>query len=704
MLRRYKLSAASLSIAVIYGVVPVTFVSQPAAARALNTDTTGGGQSAAPATNGWLLTPVDSLFKSPFGDYATAPSGNAPASAGGDDDALRVEDVTVEGNRLVPSEDILGVMKTKRGDRFNRDQVMQDLKAVNNMGYFDDRTLQAIPEMAGSGVLLKIRVQENAPVTGFAFQGNTVVSSDELVKVFSDQLGKPQNLTQLSAAIDKVEQAYHQKGYMLARVVDVKDDPDGNVGIKVDEGTISNVQIVGNKKTKDFIIRRAIKLKAGQVYNERELTSDLRKLYGNGYFQDIRRSLVPDPNNPDKYTLKVEVDEKRTGSIGLGGGVDTLTGPFGSASFSDNNFQGRGQVLSMRAQVGMGMMNGMTNSLANGGTPFLPTQTGVRMYNVNATWIEPSLGGTNTSLAVSGFGQNYASMLVQSAMQQSIGFTTTLSKPLGNNMSASLAMGIQQTSMKAIGDSIIPASGNVLPNLMVRAEQLGYAKTFQQAYLVAEQTRATQLKGGLYAPATPTLWYNTTNSRFDPTQGTSIKLTGGPSIGITAPTFAKLGASMSKYYQITQGTTLAVNVQAGTELGNVPQFANFMLGGFNGLRGYKQFSNLGTGTSMLMSSVEIRRHLPFLPKGNNHSMGGKVLKYIDKNVRWDTFFDVGGVGGNTFVNNMYSMNNWGAAVGVGLRINIPMLGLIRLDYGFPLLSTAMGNFTPRLTVGFGDKF
>src|SRR6185295_4082727 len=117
------------------------------------------------------------------------------------------------------------------------------------------------------------------------------LSNEDLAKLFSDQLGKPQNLTQLSQAIDKVEQTYHEKGFTLARVTDVKDDPGGSVHLQIDEGVINSVQIVGNKKTKDFIVRNAIKAKPGAVYNEKNLTADLRKLYANGYFQDIRRSL-----------------------------------------------------------------------------------------------------------------------------------------------------------------------------------------------------------------------------------------------------------------------------------------------------------------------------------------------------------------------------------------------------------------------------
>lgn len=632
---------------------------------------------------------------------ATTSDATPTATAVPDGD-LTVEDVTVEGNRLVPSEDILNVVKTRRGDKFDREQVMRDLKAVNGMGYFDDRSLQAIPEMGGNGVLLKIRVQENAPVTQFAFQGNTVLSNEDLSKLFADQLGKPQNLTQLSQSIDKVEQAYHDKGYMLARVVDVKDDPDGSVGIKVDEGQISEIKITGNKKTKDFIIRHAIKLKAGEVYNERQLTQDLRKLYGNGYFQDIRRSLSPDPNNPDKYTLKVEVDEKRTGSIGLGGGIDTANGPFGSFSFGDNNFLGRGQSLNFSSQIGTGMMNGVTNSVNNGATTFLPT--GMKTYNISADWIEPSLRGTNTSLGVSAFGRMFGSTMVSDAGQRTIGSSVTLSRPVGNNMSASLSFSGEQTSLKDYANSVaFDPTNSVMTGLEQRALQLGHAYDGASAYRFAQSIRNQQLKGGLYLSVAPTLQRDTRDDRFDPHKGMNARITASPSLGLTGSSFGKIGASVSKYYAVTKETTLAVNVQGGQGFGSVPAFAQYRLGGFNGMRGYRMFSDLGTGSGMLMGSVELRHKIP-LPHGDKNSVAGHIVHYMDKNVRAVAFSDFGAVSGNGLINSMYSMSNMGASVGFGLRINVPMIGVVRLDYGLPLLSTATGHFIPRFTFGFGDKF
>ena len=608
--------------------------------------------------------------------------------------SLMVDTIKVEGNRLVSTEDILQVIKTKPGDRFNRDTVLEDLKAINSLGYFDERNLQVVPELNGSGVLLKIRVTENAPITQFAFSGNNVLDSQEITKIFTEQMGKPQNLSALSSAIDKVEQTYHEKGYVLARVTDVRNDPDGTIGLNINEGQIEKVEISGNKKTKDFIIRQAIKTKAGMVYNEKTLTNDLRKLFANGYFQDIKRSLVPSANNQDKYVLKVEVQEKRSGSVGLGGGVDTLAGPFGSFTLADNNFRGRGESLSLSTQMGSGFFGSVNNTLNNGGVGFIPNMT---TYQMQADYVVPNVGGTGTNMTVSGFGRDMGSFMIQQSMQRTLGTSVNFSKDLGNNFSANLGLIGDNTSLKDYSSFF--SNQNIMSSMFSRALSTGAANTPAQALLLSGAVRENQLKGGTFATVSPSINYDTRDSTVDPTKGTLMRLSASPSLGLASASFAKLGGSASKYVKVSKNITLATNIQAGTILGNAPQYAQYFMGGFNGLSGYRQFTDLGTGSSMLMGTAELRSRLPFLGRMDN-----KIAKAVDKHIKGVFFFNAGEVNGNSLTNSLLSRSNLGAAVGVGVRVNVPMLGVVRLNYGFPLLSSVMGHYTPRLTVGFGNQF
>jgi outer membrane protein assembly factor BamA len=227
----------------------------------------------------------------------------------------------------------------------------------------------------------------------------------------------------------------------------------------------------------------------------------------------------------------------------------------------------------------------------------------------------------------------------------------------------------------------------------------GAATTVAGADQLASAVRSQQLKGGVYASINPSLSRDTRDRAVDATSGSLVKVSASPSMGLTGNSFLKAGATASKYIPVTKETTLALNVQGGSGFGGIPGFAQYRLGGFNGMRGYRQFSDLGTGSSMMMITAEARHRIPGLNK-----IDSPVAKMIDEHVKLDTFFDAGAIGGNGLTNSLYSRGTMAASVGVGVRIKMPMVGMVRIDYGLPLISTLLGGHTPRLTVGFGEKF
>lgn len=614
-------------------------------------------------------------------------------SADSDPNALIVEGVTVEGNRIVPTEQILNVVKTRNGDKFDREQIAQDLKAINELGFFDDKNLQVTPELSSTGVLLKIRVQENAPVTDFSFGGNTIVKSEELAKLFANQLGKPQNLAQLSGTIDKIEQSYHEKGFTLARVVDVKDDPDGCVHLRIDEGVINSIQIVGNKKTKDFFIRAAIKSKPGSVYNEKQITADLRKLYSDGYFQDIKRSLTPSSSDQEKYDLKVEVVERNSQSASIGGGVDMRTGLSLNLSASDANFLGRGRYLGVKSQTGSGILNSFAGNLANGGTGFVPS---ARSYQIEGHYIDPHFRGTDTALSVNPFVRNTGSMIFDNSMQRAIGNSVSFNRKLNEKWDANFGFSGQNVALKSM-DALTNQSA-----IVQRVVQLNKANQ-ENALAYANDFRNKALTGGNFINVTPSLTRDTRDQLLNPHTGSRVQVAAGPTFDFSSASgFAKLSGNAAKYVPLGKDKTLALSVRGGTALGQMPQLANFAIGGFNGVRGYTPFSSLGNGSSMLMSSAEIRMAFP-LPKSNANSRLGAVTNIIRDKAGLFTYFDVGAVGGNSLYNQLYARSNFGASAGLGLRVQLPYVGLVKISGGMPLVAPLSGGkLIPRFNVGFGD--
>ncbi len=458
--------------------------------------------------------------------------------------------------------------------------------------------------------------------------------------------------------------------------------------MQINEGTISEIQISGNQKTKDFIIRNAITLKAGTVYNERVLTACLRKLYANGYFQDIRRTLQPSKAEPDKYVLKVEVDEKRTALASMNGGMDTVAGPFGSFNIGDSNFLGSGQQIAFRSQVGGGMMGSIANNVNNGGTPYLGNQP---TYNLSATWSDPNFMNTGNIATVQGFARNSNSMNVDYAMQRTFGTTVNFARQITPHVAASIGATADNTSLMDVGTINGNSAMSFLTN---RALAMG-APDNQTATMVAQNIRNQQLKGGAYLSVSPQIMYDTRDRAVDPTSGTTVRLTSTPSLGLTNSSFLRAGASVSKFVKVGEEKTLAFNVQAGTNVfGNMPQFSQYRLGGWYGVRGYQSFSALGTGTSMLMATAEYRFPLPFVPRRTA----------IGKHVKGFFFFDTGGVSGNSMINNYYLRSPIAASVGVGLRFNIPKVGLIQVAYGFPLIASIQGKMRPQFSLNFGERF
>ncbi len=145
-----------------------------------------------------------------------------------------------------------------RGDEYSRDLIQNDLKNIYQMGFFTEK-MKAVPIQNPDGSLtLKIILEENAPVTDFTIDGNTVISNDEILSFLEPLKGEPQNIDEINLAIQKIQEYYGSKGYILARVDSLYDDPDGTLNVHINEGEIDKILISGNDKTKDYIISRNI--------------------------------------------------------------------------------------------------------------------------------------------------------------------------------------------------------------------------------------------------------------------------------------------------------------------------------------------------------------------------------------------------------------------------------------------------------------
>jgi outer membrane protein assembly factor BamA len=218
---------------------------------------------------------------------------------------LHIRDIQIQGNQTIPSAEIMRVLKTQKGDIFFRDQLIEDLKAINRLGWFDEYGSQIDPQLVDGSIVLKINVEENPTVKRVVFKGNGDIGEKDLIPLFDHQIGRPQNIELIGKSIDKVEQHFRERGYVLARVVDVKDTGNGTFTIDLDEGVIGEIEIVAGQTLKGYLQKR-IRIKPGQIYNDRNLSNDLKNMNGDGFFQLLRRTLSASTADPSRYKLKVE--------------------------------------------------------------------------------------------------------------------------------------------------------------------------------------------------------------------------------------------------------------------------------------------------------------------------------------------------------------------------------------------------------------
>lgn len=216
---------------------------------------------------------------------------------------VTINEIKIVGNHRVSTDKIISVMSVRKGDAFSRDKVMDDLRAISRIGYFDDRKLDINPVLTDGGVVLTIKVVENPVIKRFVYKGNTKITNQDLDRLFAGQTGLPQNIDLLSKAIDNVEHWYHARGFVLAKVADVKDSPDGTTQIIIDEGKLSEVEITGVDASEKTAIARQISVRPGQIYNENNLIKLALKLLGQDCF-DIKRSIVPDKKG--SYILRLQ--------------------------------------------------------------------------------------------------------------------------------------------------------------------------------------------------------------------------------------------------------------------------------------------------------------------------------------------------------------------------------------------------------------
>jgi outer membrane protein insertion porin family len=575
-----------------------------------------------------------------------------------------VRRISFEGNYTFTDLELRKEMKVKpkgwfswltKSGRFESDQLDTDLDAIldfyRSRGFLRASSpgISRVPVGDGSvDLVINIVEGERYTVAGVGFGKMTVFKPEELYPSLTLVGDAPYSSKKMRADITMIRSFYGSRGYADVLVTpDIRDAGPNRVNItyKVTEGSrfkVGRVNIAGNTKTKDKVIRREIPLKPGDQFNTVELETTKTRLENLQYFSEVQAN--GSPGGSGYRDVNVLVEEKATGSVGIGVGFSSIDSVVGFLTLEQSNFDlfnpwnftGGGQRFSMNLRAGSERSD-FSVSLVE---PWFMDQ-------------QLALGGELFYKQSSYFSDYYE--------QTNIGGAVSLRKPLGpkSSIKGEYKLELVDIDSEVNNNSYFTPAG--VPD--------GNNSELSQDKIGGDFLRSAL--GVNYI-------YDGRDTGILPRTGHKVDL--GMTVaglGGDVETFT-VSAQGSQYWNLKWDTILSINgeIAAVDSFGDeVPVFERMFLGGGRTLRGF-EFRNVGPRDLGYTDSVY----------GGN-SLAYATVEYsvpIIESVRAVVFSD------NGFVNQDswdFNPSDLYSDVGIGIRLKLPISPLpLALDYAIPVLT------------------
>ncbi len=245
-------------------------------------------------------------------------------------------------------------------DTYDPDRMEYDKELLrefyHSVGFADARVISATAELSPTKThfTLIYSVEEGQKYKLGKIEVNNQmpdIDTTSIAKLITAKEGDTFNMTALEKIGEKISESLSDKGYPQVSVSPelTKDRNSQTVGVtflieKADKVFINKINITGNPKTSEKVIRREFKLQEGDVYNNTRKEKSERALRNLDYFEKISVQPVP-TKNAGRYDLNVDVQEKSTASISLDFGYNSQEGPFGQISLLERNLLGTGRIF-----------------------------------------------------------------------------------------------------------------------------------------------------------------------------------------------------------------------------------------------------------------------------------------------------------------------------------------------------------------------
>ena len=527
------------------------------------------------------------------------------------------------------------LIQSKPGSTVTVEGIRNDVASLGSIGVFSQirPVFVSVPE----GVKLTYQLVSNPVVKNVEFSGNTVFTSDYLKSIMQIPKDSVLNFVLVNQKLREIEDLYLKQGYMLVSIPNVQVSADGTLHIDISEGIVEDIVIVGNEKTKNYVITRELKLKKGKPFNKFLASRSMERLYNLGYFEDVNMKLLPGKTNEHDVIIEIDVIEQKTGIVTVGAGYSDADGTVGIIELGDTNFRGTGDKVNLHWEFG-GAGDGK---------------------NYTLSYTRPWFNDNGDSLGASIFNRIYEyddydanGDKVAEYDKRRKGWNLTWGHVSDEYRTNYFNF---ESSKESYDDHDGFETGEVMDKYL--------AKNNITDYHDSDWYKAIMDNFGTTNSFTFTHVFDNRDNYFNASKGRRISFAaqwGGHGLGGDYD-FYKFTAEGRFYKALGNGHILALRLMGGYIDGDVSYGNLFDLGGSDTLRGYEddQFK----GKKMYAATLEYRFPIAKKVQGVLFTDAGSTWGIDEGKIPWYTDDD---------------SLNW--SVGVGIRLQTP-IGPIRLDYG-----------------------
>ena len=595
----------------------------------------------------------------------------------------KIQEINFIGNKVFSESTLTGMMQLQVGgwlswytkdNLYSKQKLTADLETIRsyylNRGYLEfvieSTQVSITPDKKSIYLTISIKEGQKFTVQKVSLAGELLGKEAEMMQLVQLKQGDTFSSAKLTASTKAIADLLGSYGYAFATInpqPDIhREQSEVDLTLVVDPGRrvyVRQVNISGNAKTRDVVIRREMRQFESSWFDGDKIELSKKRLGRLGYFTENNVTTQDVPGSPDQVDVNVDVKEKPTGSVSLGAGYSSTEKVILTAGINQDNAFGTGQSIGLNA----------------------------------------ALGKVNQSLTLS----NYDPYFTEDGISRFSDVYYRTSKPL-------YYVGDPDYKIQSVGTDLkfgVPYSevDRVFFGTALEAYQISTTINTPQPYLNYAQSY------GISAPGYPAT-LNTYNipltagwardgrdSALIPSEGSLQQLSAEAGTPAGNMTYYRLFGQYQKYHSFSKANILSFNgeVGYGQAYGSnpFPITKNYYVGGIGSVRGYAPGSlgptyyntNYGTyqptgGQSKIVTNVEYTVPVP----GSG----------TEKTLRMFTFLD----GGNAFGENINLVLRYSYGVGISW---ISPLGPLKFSYGIPIKSQPTDNIQ-RLQFQVGTAF